>query len=173
MVCSSASLLMTQNWEEWLMHERVVLPSRETSTGWRCGLTRISRSSTRGSAKFCTLVGTTPLIYICWGLCLIGAIVYRRFDDICMFRRKQRWTVAFFFMISVLKIRKTQSFSRSWAQEFFHLLLGLESLNGLQNIWTNFIGGQEETEITDYRTDIRKGTNFTFQGKETVQQNLS
>ena len=29
----SASLRMTQNWEEWLIYQRVVLPSRGTSTG--------------------------------------------------------------------------------------------------------------------------------------------
>lgn len=43
----SASLLMTQNCGEWLMFQRVVLPSRGTSTGWRNGLMGTSCSSTR------------------------------------------------------------------------------------------------------------------------------
>jgi len=33
----SAALLMTQNWEEWLMHQQAVLPLSETWTGWRVG----------------------------------------------------------------------------------------------------------------------------------------
>jgi len=40
---TSASLLTTQYWDEWLMHERVVLPSRGTWTGWRNGLTELQR----------------------------------------------------------------------------------------------------------------------------------
>ena len=31
----SASLLMTQSWEEWLIYQKAVLPFRETWTGWR------------------------------------------------------------------------------------------------------------------------------------------
>jgi len=31
----SASLLMTQKWEKWLIYWKAVLPSCETSTGWR------------------------------------------------------------------------------------------------------------------------------------------
>ncbi|KAK4830764.1 hypothetical protein QYF61_013253 [Mycteria americana] len=38
----SAGLLLTLNWEEWLICQRVVLPSRETSTGWRNGLSATS-----------------------------------------------------------------------------------------------------------------------------------
>lgn len=41
---SSANLLITQNWEEWLIHQKVVLPSRGTLAGWRNGLTRTSCS---------------------------------------------------------------------------------------------------------------------------------
>ena len=33
----SASLLMTQNWEEWWIHQKAVLPFSETWTGWRVG----------------------------------------------------------------------------------------------------------------------------------------
>jgi len=33
----SATLLMTQNWEEWWIHQVAVLPSSETWTGWRVG----------------------------------------------------------------------------------------------------------------------------------------
>lgn len=53
-VCS-ASLLKTQNWEEWQIQQRVELPSKGSSTGWGNGLTRTSRS-----AKPCTCGGTTP-----------------------------------------------------------------------------------------------------------------
>ena len=38
----SASLLMTENWADWLIHQRAMLPSRGTLTGWRNGLTRTS-----------------------------------------------------------------------------------------------------------------------------------
>lgn len=34
---SSASLPMAQSWEEWLTHQRDVLPSRGTSLGWKMG----------------------------------------------------------------------------------------------------------------------------------------
>jgi len=34
-----ASLLMVQNWEVWLIHQRVMLSSRGTLTGWTNGLT--------------------------------------------------------------------------------------------------------------------------------------
>lgn len=34
---ASAGLLVMPNWEEWLLHYRVVLPSRMTSTCWRNG----------------------------------------------------------------------------------------------------------------------------------------
>jgi len=33
----SASLMKTQNWEEWLIHQKAVLPFSETWTGWRVG----------------------------------------------------------------------------------------------------------------------------------------
>jgi len=32
---TSASLLMTQNWEEWWIHQKAVLPFRKTWTAWR------------------------------------------------------------------------------------------------------------------------------------------
>jgi len=57
----SPSLLMIQNWEEWLRHRKVVLPSIRTLTGWKNGLRGTSCSSTRGSAKSCTWEGTTSL----------------------------------------------------------------------------------------------------------------
>lgn len=34
----SASLLVIQNWEEWMVDQRIVLLFRETWTGWRNGL---------------------------------------------------------------------------------------------------------------------------------------
>ncbi|GAB0207124.1 mitochondrial enolase superfamily member 1 [Grus japonensis] len=36
----SASLLTIQNWEEWLIHQKAVLPFSETWTGWRVGWCR-------------------------------------------------------------------------------------------------------------------------------------
>jgi len=33
----SASLLMTQSWEEWWIHQKAVLPFSEIWTGWRVG----------------------------------------------------------------------------------------------------------------------------------------
>ena len=38
----SARLQTTSNWEEWLIGQRVILPSRESSTGWRNGPTGAS-----------------------------------------------------------------------------------------------------------------------------------
>jgi len=31
---------MTQNWEEWWIHQKAMLPSSETWTGWRVGCRR-------------------------------------------------------------------------------------------------------------------------------------
>lgn len=45
----SAGLLLTPNWEEWLMQQRVVLWSRGTSTGQRNGPTGPSWSSRQGN----------------------------------------------------------------------------------------------------------------------------
>lgn len=47
----SASVLVTQNWEEQLTHQRVVVPSRGTLTGWRNGLAGTSRSSKEEKCK--------------------------------------------------------------------------------------------------------------------------
>jgi len=33
----SASFLMTQNWEEWWMHQKAVLSFSVTWTGWKVG----------------------------------------------------------------------------------------------------------------------------------------
>ena len=33
----SASLLMTQSWDEWWIHQKAVLPFSETWTGWKAG----------------------------------------------------------------------------------------------------------------------------------------
>jgi len=63
----SASLAMTQNWEERLIHHRVKLPSRRTLACWSNGLTRTSRSSAKESAKSCAWGGATPCT-ICWEL---------------------------------------------------------------------------------------------------------
>lgn len=61
----AVSLQMTQNREEWLIHRRVVLPSRGTWASWRKGLTEISWSSTR-RVKSCTW-GETQGTRTCWG----------------------------------------------------------------------------------------------------------
>jgi len=57
---SWASWLMTQSWEEQLIHQVGVLSSRETWTGWRNGLTGTSQSSAKGNVKSCTWRGVTP-----------------------------------------------------------------------------------------------------------------
>ena len=58
----SASLLITQNWAEWLIHSKAVLLLSETWTGWRVGQRGTWWSSTRASAGSCTWGGTTPCI---------------------------------------------------------------------------------------------------------------
>ena len=65
---ASACLLMTPNWEDWLIHQRIVLLSRGTLAGWRNGLTGTLGSSTKASAKSCPQGGITPYTNICWGL---------------------------------------------------------------------------------------------------------
>jgi len=50
----------------WLLHQRVLLPSRGISTGWRNGLTGISYSSTRESHKSFTWE-EQPCILVCAG----------------------------------------------------------------------------------------------------------
>lgn len=44
-----ANLQVTQNWEKWLICQRVMLPSRWTSRAWRDGLTGTSWSSIRSA----------------------------------------------------------------------------------------------------------------------------
>jgi len=56
----SASLLMTPNWEEWLIHHRVMLSFRGTSTGWRNRPTE--------NCKALQLGGKTPGTSTGWGL---------------------------------------------------------------------------------------------------------
>lgn len=55
------------NWEDPFIDPRVVLCFRGTSTGWGNGLTGISWSSTRGSAKFYTWGKITPDTHAHWG----------------------------------------------------------------------------------------------------------
>jgi len=67
----SASLLMTQNWEEWWIHQKAVLPFSMTWTGWRVRERGTWWNSTRASAGFCIWGGTTPCIstglgWTCW-----------------------------------------------------------------------------------------------------------
>lgn len=62
---SLGSLLMTQNWEEWLIHERVVLPFRGTLTGWRNGLREANKSQQGESIKSRTRGGMTPCTSTC------------------------------------------------------------------------------------------------------------
>lgn len=70
---SSASSQMTENHEELLPHQRVVLPSRGTSASWRNGPTGTPRSSTRGNARCCTWAGTTRC-YQKIGIGVLGCI---------------------------------------------------------------------------------------------------
>ena len=50
---------MTQNWEEWLIQWKAVLPFSETWTGWRTGQRGTWWSSKRASARSCTWGGRT------------------------------------------------------------------------------------------------------------------
>lgn len=49
----SAILRMTQKWEDWMIFQRVLLPSRGISTGWRNELMGTSKILTRKNTKFC------------------------------------------------------------------------------------------------------------------------
>ncbi|KAK4830979.1 hypothetical protein QYF61_014498 [Mycteria americana] len=66
--CSTSSLMIWMmalqikpNWEEWLIHQRLVLPSRGTSTGWRNGQDRNLVKFKKGSAKSCIWGEITPV----------------------------------------------------------------------------------------------------------------
>lgn len=70
---------MTWNWEEWLMHQRVVLPSRGNWTVWRNSLVGISRSSVRESAKYSTWVGrNSPRLQYVLGLAGLRALSQKK-----------------------------------------------------------------------------------------------
>lgn len=56
------SLQVLQSWEEWLIDQIVVIPSRPTLTCWRNELKGTSWTSTKGDEKFCTCGGTST----CW-----------------------------------------------------------------------------------------------------------
>jgi len=58
---------MVQNWEDWLIHQRVVLLFGGTSTGCRNGLMGTSCSSAKRSAKSCTWGGINLCSSICRG----------------------------------------------------------------------------------------------------------
>ena len=58
---------MMQNWEEQLINEMVVPPSRGISTGWRNGLKGTWWSSVMWNAKSCTWGGTAPFTSTHWG----------------------------------------------------------------------------------------------------------
>lgn len=64
----SATVEMTQNWEEWLMYPKVMLPFRGTSTQWWNGVTGNSSSSTKGNTKSCTWLGVTSCTRTGWVL---------------------------------------------------------------------------------------------------------
>ena len=63
---TSAHLWMTQNWGQWLTHQKAMQPSRGSSTGWKGGLTRSSWSSVRRNAKSCSWGGTASGTSTCW-----------------------------------------------------------------------------------------------------------
>lgn len=61
------SLQKIQNSEEGLMHQLVILPFRETLTGWRDGLTRSSHGSTKEKANPFLCGGILPCASTPWG----------------------------------------------------------------------------------------------------------
>jgi len=63
-----ASLQMTPDWQEWLIHQRVLLPSRRMSTSRRNRPVGTSKSSARRrSTESCTWGGTTSGTSMYWG----------------------------------------------------------------------------------------------------------
>lgn len=52
-----------QNWEQWLIHQGVVLPFRETLTFCRNGPTGISSSSAKRNAKSCSCKGSNKHVH--------------------------------------------------------------------------------------------------------------
>lgn len=74
----STSLQRIQNREEVFMHHLVVLPFRGTSTGWRNGMSGISTSSAKGTAKPCRLGWTNPCTSTHWGLASRKGALQRR-----------------------------------------------------------------------------------------------
>lgn len=58
---STSRLLMTQNWEEQLIHHMGMLPFTETSTGTRNSLTRTLWISTKANTKSWTSAGNNPM----------------------------------------------------------------------------------------------------------------
>lgn len=64
---SAPSILMIQNWKDWLIGQRVALPFRGTVTCWRNGPTWMSSSSTKGNEKSCPWGGINPYTSIYWG----------------------------------------------------------------------------------------------------------
>lgn len=68
-ICSnSQNMEWMENWERWWIQQRIVLPSRETSTEWRNWLRRTSQNSTTRSAKLCTWGRIILYTCMCWGL---------------------------------------------------------------------------------------------------------
>ena len=57
---------MIHIWEQWLIHQNVVLPSRGTWTGWRNGPTGTSWSSAKADAKSYTRGGIIPVTSTRW-----------------------------------------------------------------------------------------------------------
>ncbi|KAK4828409.1 hypothetical protein QYF61_026163 [Mycteria americana] len=53
--------------EEWLRHQRIVLPFKGTLTDWRDESRRALCNSTEGIAKSCIWGGATPCTSTCWG----------------------------------------------------------------------------------------------------------
>ena len=60
----SASLLMIQSWEEWLAHQKAVLPFHKPCTEWRIGQGGTWWGLTRASVESCTWGGITACINI-------------------------------------------------------------------------------------------------------------
>lgn len=52
--CIFSKFTEAQHCGQLLVHQRALLPSRRTVTGWKVGLTKILLNSTRRTAKSCT-----------------------------------------------------------------------------------------------------------------------
>lgn len=62
-------------------HQMVVLPFKETWTDWGTGKRGIVCISTRANEKSSTLGGINPCTYICWGLTIWKACLWKTLES--------------------------------------------------------------------------------------------